>query len=200
MFEALMPDLFVPEAAWGPRSWRVNHPLTVRAQIEHGLTEAGYGYWGFSPASNPAGGYSTWGVEAVGMNPEGYYSDEESTNLDLGFGDCRPATNPNPTYGDGVVTPHAVFLALPYAKDAALANLAKLRADFPVYGDGGFYDAVAVKSGRVAATYLSLDQSMVLAQLGNVLTGDLHQAFGSYGQNERRLRPVIGQEVFSAHA
>jgi len=69
-----------------------------------------------------------------------------------------------------------------------------------VYGDGGFYDAVAVKSRRVAATYLSLDQSMVLAQLGNVLTGDLHQAFGSYGQNERRLRPVIGQEVFSAHA
>ena len=202
MFEALMPDLFVPESAWGPRSWRVNHPLTVRAQIEHGLAEAGYGYgyWGFSPASNPAGGYSTWGVEAVGMNPDGYYSDEESTNLDLGFGDCRPATNPDPTYGDGVVTPHAVFLALPYAKDAALADLAKLKADFPVYGDGGFYDAVAVRSGRVAATYLSLDQSMVLAQLGNVLTGDLHEAFGSYGQNERRLRPVIGQEVFSAHA
>ena len=200
MFEALMPDLFVPESAWGPRSWRVNHPLTVRAQIEHGLAEAGYGYWGFSPASNPAGGYSTWGVEAVGMNPDGYYSDEESTNLDLGFGDCRPATNPDPSYGDGVVTPHAVFLALPYAKDAALANLARLKADFPVYGDGGFYDAVAVRSGRVAATYLSLDQSMVLAQLGNVLTGDLHEAFGSYGQNERRLRPVIGQEVFSAHA
>ena len=200
MFEALMPDLFVPESAWGPRSWRVNHPLTVRAQIEHGLAEAGYGYWGFSPASNPAGGYSTWGVEAVGMNPDGYYSDEESTNLDLGFGDCRPATNPDPAYGDGVVTPHAVFLALPYAKDAALADLAKLKADFPVYGDGGFYDAVAVRSGRVAATYLSLDQSMVLAQLGNVLTGDLHEAFGSYGQNERRLRPVIGQEVFSAHA
>ena len=200
MFEALMPDLFVPESAWGPRSWRVNHPLTVRAQIEHGLAEAGYGYWGFSPASNPAGGYSTWGVEAVGMNPDGYYSDEESTNLDLGFGDCRPATNPDPTYGDGVVTPHAVFLALPYAKDAALADLAKLKADFPVYGDGGFYDAVAVRSGRVAATYLSLDQSMVLAQLGNVLTGDLHEAFGSYGQNERRLRAVIGQEVFSAHA
>ena len=200
MFEALMPDLFVPEAAWGPRSWRVNHPLTVRAQIEHGLAEAGYGYWGFSPSSNPAGGYREFGVEAVGMNPEGYYSDEESTNLDLGFGDCRPPTNPDPTYGDGVVTPHAVFLALPYAKDAALANLAKLKADFPVYGDGGFYDAVAVRSARVAQTYLSLDQSMVLAQIGNVLTGDLHRAFGSYGQNEPRLRSVIGPEVFSAHA
>ena len=38
-----------------------------------------------------------------------------------------------------------------------------------------------------------------MAALGNVLTGDLHGAFGSYGQNEQRLRPVIGQEVFSAH-
>jgi len=44
MFEALMPALFVPETRWGPRSWGVNHPLYVRAQIEHGLYEAGYGY------------------------------------------------------------------------------------------------------------------------------------------------------------
>ena len=41
---------------------------------------------------------------------------------------------------------------------------------------------------------------MVLAAIGNVLTGDLHRAFGSYGQNERRLRPMIAPEVFSAHA
>jgi hypothetical protein len=40
----------------------------------------------------------------------------------------------------------------------------------------------------------------VLSQIGNVLTGDLHQAFCSYGQNEPRLRSVIGPEVFSAHA
>ena len=39
-FEALMPALFVPEEAWGPRSWAVNHPNTVRAQIHHGLVEA----------------------------------------------------------------------------------------------------------------------------------------------------------------
>src|SRR5665811_1875933 len=31
MFEALMPDLFVPEANWAPRSWGINHALTVRA-------------------------------------------------------------------------------------------------------------------------------------------------------------------------
>src|SRR4051794_23528956 len=40
MFEALMPSLFVPEETWAPRSWGVNHPATVRAQIHHGLDEA----------------------------------------------------------------------------------------------------------------------------------------------------------------
>ena len=54
MFEALMVTLFVPEDRWAPRSWGVNHPLYVDAQIEHGLEEARYGFWGFSPASSRA--------------------------------------------------------------------------------------------------------------------------------------------------
>ena len=41
MFEALMPALFVPEESWAPRSWGANHPLTVRAQVFHGVREAG---------------------------------------------------------------------------------------------------------------------------------------------------------------
>ena len=67
MFEALMPSLFVPEERWGAGSWRINHPLTARAQIHHGLTEAGYGYWGFSPSNKPEGGYDVYGVDGIGM-------------------------------------------------------------------------------------------------------------------------------------
>ncbi len=52
MFEALMPTLFVPEEEWGPASWRVNHPNTVDAQIDHGINVAGYGAWGFSPSAD----------------------------------------------------------------------------------------------------------------------------------------------------
>ncbi|GAB3597374.1 hypothetical protein GCM10027446_25360 [Angustibacter peucedani] len=197
MFESLMPDLFVPEAAWGKRSWAVNHPLTVRAQVEHGLDEAGYGYWGFSPSSTPGGGYREYGVDAIGMNPDGYFSDAEKTPVDGGFGDCRAATAPSPTFGDGVVTPHASFLALPYAPRAALDNLKKIKDDLHAYGDGGFYDAVAVRSGTVAKTYLSLDQAMVMGAIGNVLEGSLHDAFAT-PQTERRLRPLLAREVFSA--
>ena len=75
-------------------------------------------------------------------------------------------------YGDGVVTPHASFLALRYAPHAALANLANLQRDFDAYGPGGFYDAMAVRSGQVSKRYLSLDQGMVMAALGNALAGD----------------------------
>ena len=95
MFEALMPALFVPEEEWAPRSWAVNHPLTVAAQIHHGLVEAEYGYWGFSPANIPEGGYTEYGVDAIGMRPDGYPSNNDKTLVDRGFGDC-PGRGPNP--------------------------------------------------------------------------------------------------------
>ena len=76
MFEALMVPLFVPEDAWAPRSWGLNHPHYVQAQRTHGLEEAGYGYWGFSPAASPRGGYQVYGVKALGTSSEGYLSYE----------------------------------------------------------------------------------------------------------------------------
>ena len=200
MFEALMVDLFVPEAQWGPTSWGVNHPLTVRAHIEHGMDEAGYGYWGFSPASDPAGGYREYGVDPIGMEPNGYTSDQERTTVDPGWDDpacARPASEPA-AYGDGVVTPHASFLALPYAKDAALDNLARMRTELGAYGPGGFYDSVAVRSGTVAERYLSLDQGMIMAALGNELRHDAVQRYVTRGAVEREIRPLLGIETFSA--
>jgi hypothetical protein len=194
MFEELMPDLFVPERSWAPKSWGRNHPVFVAAQIEHGLDEAKYGYWGFSPSSDPYGGYRAYGVDAIGMQSDGYASDEEGTLVDHGYEGCRPA-QPLPTsYGDGIVTPHASFLALPYAPRAAFANLAKLRKDFDAYGPGGFYDAIAVRSGKVAKTYLALDQGMIMAALGNELAhGNMRRYFAA-GEAQRRLAPVLRLE------
>ncbi|MEV0607451.1 glucoamylase family protein [Polymorphospora rubra] len=199
MFEALMPDLFVPEAQWGPRSWGRNHPATVAAQIEHGLHDAGYGYWGFSPASNPAGGYAVYGVDAMGMDTDGYPSDAQATKYDAGFEGCRPA-GPEPEYGDGVVTPHAAFLALPYAQRPVVDNLAKLRRDFDAYGPGGFYDAVNVGTGQVAKRYLSLDQAMIMGALGNHLARDVVKRAFVTPQFERRIRPLLAQETFNVPA
>jgi hypothetical protein len=200
-FEDLMPALFVPEETWGPASWGANHVNTVRAQVHHGMVEAGYGYWGFSPSNNPDGGYSAYGVDAVGSNPTGYPSNNDNTLVDRGFPGCpdRPGTPPPPAsaYTHGVVTPHASFLSLRYDRRAALSNLARLRRDFDLYSHWGFRDAVDVGTGRVSPAYLSLDQGMIMAALGNALTGDaLRQDFDG-ADFEQRVRPVIAVETFN---
>jgi hypothetical protein len=198
MFEALMVPLLVPEEEWGSRSWGVNHPLYVEAQIEHGLEEADYGYWGFSPSNNPSGGYREYGVDPIGLNPDGYASDQQRTLVDYGFGECRPA-QPEPTeYGDGVVTPHAAFLALDYAPDAALENLANLRSDFDAYGSGGFYDAINVGTGEVSRYYLALDQGMIMAAIANELRNDRLQHYFTRGPVENAIRPLLAMEEFTA--
>ena len=208
MFEALMVPLFVPEEKWGPRSWGRNHPLYVRGQIEHGMDEAGYGYWGFSPSNNPAGGYREYGVDMLGMDAGspgptgsgGYTSDQERTAWDQAYGDCRAGTAAPTSYGDGVVTPHASFLALRYAPQAALKNLSNIKRDFDAYGPGGFYDAIATRSGTVSQRYLALDQGMVMAALGNALAGDDMRRYVSRGALEHKLRPLMEQEVFATSA
>jgi len=202
MFEALMPALFVPEEKWAPRSWAVNHPLTITAQIHHGLVAAEYGYWGFSPANIPEGGYTEYGVEAIGMNPDGYKSNNDATHVDRGFGDCpgrEPQPDPPPSaYTNGVVTPHAAFLALRWAPDAVLKNLANLENDFDIYSQWGFRDSVNVDTGVASEFYLSLDQGIIMAAIGNALADDvLRDAFATK-EVRKTLRPVIGIERFNA--
>ncbi|MDT0377951.1 glucoamylase family protein [Streptomyces sp. DSM 42041] len=172
MFEALMVPLFVPEGEWSPHSWGVNHRRHVWSQIEHGLREEDYGYWGFSPANVPAGGYSEYGVDAVGMQTEGYTS-------------------------KGVVTPHASFLAMPFARGHAVANLLRIERDFGAYHDGlGFRDSVDVRDGTVSGAMLALDQGMIAAALAQVLRpGTLQRPFRR-GGFARRVRPLLRREDF----
>jgi hypothetical protein len=78
MFEALMPALFVPEERLAPQSWGINHPATVRAQIYHGLSEAQYGYWGFSPSNTPEGGYAAYILQRVERDRMAVHGADES--------------------------------------------------------------------------------------------------------------------------
>jgi hypothetical protein len=203
MFEALMPALFLPEEEWAPGSWGSNHRLTVEGQIHHGLTEAGYGYWGFSPANVPEGGYRTYGVDAMGMDPNGYPSNNDATLVDHGFPGCpdrEPTPDPPPSaYTNGVVTPHAAFLGLRFAPAATKANLAALAQDFDgLYTDLGYLDSVNVDSGAVSSSYLSLDQGMVMAALSNALGHDvLRKAFATE-EMKRALRPVMAVDEWGS--
>ena len=175
----------------------------MRAQIHHGLTEAGYGYWGFSPANKPEGGYREYGVDAIGMNPDGYASNNDNTYVDRGFPGCPGAhqaiPDPPPSaYTNGVVTPHAAFLALRWAPNAVMANLAAIRSDFASYDRWGFRDSINVDSGVVSNFYLSLDQGIVMASIGNALADDvLRDAFATKAVR-KVLHPIIGMETFGA--
>ena len=110
-----------------------------------------------------------------------------------------PDGRPAPTeYGQGVVTPHASFLALDYEPRAALANLAKLRRNFDAYGWGGYYDAINVESGQVSKYYLALDQGMIMASIANELRNDRMQSYFTRGKVDRSVRPLLRMEEFTA--
>ncbi|MGW2349854.1 glucoamylase family protein [Actinacidiphila glaucinigra] len=173
MFEALMVPLFVPEPEWSPHAWGTTHSRYVRSQIEHGLIEQAYGYWGFSPASIPQGGYREYGVDAIGQQADGY----------------------NPL---GVVTPHASFLALPYAPAEAVGNLTALTHDFGAYDEEyGFRDSVDVVGGRVSDAVLALDQGMICAAVAQRLRPGLLQQPFRTGGFAARVRPLLARERFS---
>ncbi len=194
MFEAMMVPLFVPEAAWAPGSWGVNHPLYVRAQIEHGLDVRRLGVWGFSPCADPSGGYRTYGVDALGSAPAGYF------DSDRGAGDAKPGqARPSASNTGAVVTPHASFLALAFAPREAMDNLRTLVRRFPgIYGPLGFRDSVDVSTGAVADQVLALDQGMILAAIANALCDDAMQHLFADGKVERVIRPMIAPERFTA--
>ncbi|WP_327372231.1 family 1 glycosylhydrolase [Streptomyces sp. NBC_01217] len=173
MFEALMVPLFVPESEWSPHAWGTTHSRYVRSQIEHGLIEQAYGYWGFSPASIPQGGYREYGVDAIGQQADGYH----------------PL---------GVVTPHASFLALPYAPAEAVGNLTALAHDFGAYDEEyGFRDSVDVVGGRVSDAVLALDQGMICAAIAQRLRPGLLQQPFRTGGFAARVRPLLARERFS---
>jgi hypothetical protein len=193
MFEALMVPLFVPEEIWAPRSWGVNHRLYTEAQIEHGLEEAHYGFWGFSPAAAPHGGYGVFGVKALGTSSQGYYSYEiDPAPMPLSPSASEPVTH-------GVIAPYASFLALRYAPHEALANLRAVSEKFPMaYGSMGFQDSIDVTAGVVSPCVLTLDQGMIMAAIANELADDAMRHAFSDGRIEQNVRSVIAVEEFAA--
>ena len=89
--------------------------------------------------------------------------------------------------------------ALRYAPRETLANLRRLARDFPgLYGKWGFSDSVNVDTGVVSGAYLSLDQGMIMAAIGNALGDDMLRRAFADARLERALRPVMGVEEFGA--
>ena len=126
MFESLMPDLFVPESTLGPAQLGnqppAHRPRPHRARARRREVRL----LGLLPRVQPQGRVlrvrrrrDRDGSGRLPVRPGG------GPTTTPGFGDCREGTNPNPTYGDGVVTPHAAFLAMLYAPGRRSTNLGR---------------------------------------------------------------------------
>ena len=97
------------------------------------------------------------------------------------------------------MTPHASFLALPYAPTPRIDNLRSIEDDLGAYGPGGFYDAVAVRSGTIAERYLSLDQAMVLGAIGNApRTTTSSSGLRRQARSSSALKPLMAMEQFGS--
>jgi putative glucoamylase len=157
MFEALMPNLVVPETTWGRRGLGAADVLTAQVQMRYATQTLHFPVWGLSPAStaDDTGGYGIFGADGQAF-PAGQRLAQ--------CADCGTET---------AVTPHASFLALDVLPRQAYANIQRLRTLYPdIYTHrGGFYDAVNPTTGSVGHRRLVLDQAMIMAALDNALNG-----------------------------
>ncbi len=164
MFEALMPNIVVPETSWGTQSFGLADVRTAEVQIKYATQALHYPVWGMSPSStaDDTGNYAGYGVE--GLTFPYYGTGATAANPNLGLSQCHGCST------EDVVTPYASFIALDVVPQQAYANIQTLRTLYPgIYGTGGFFDAVNPSTGAVGHRYLVLDQSMIMASLDNAL-------------------------------
>ena len=186
MFEALMPALFVPEEEWAPRSWAVNHPLTITAQIHHGLVEAEYGYWGFSPANIPEGGYYRVRRRRHRHEPGRLPVEQRQHAVDRGFEGCpgrsRSRTRhrrPTRTASSPRTRPSWPCAGRP-TRSWRTSPTSRRTSPIRCTTSGASATRSTSTPATVSDFYLSLDQGIIMAAIGNALADDiLRDAFAT---------------------
>jgi hypothetical protein len=172
MFEFLMPTLVLDEQGLSPKGLGANNRVAVREHIRYALEEKKYPVWGISPCSIPhvTLGYKEYGVPYLGSKG---YADE------------------------GVITPHASFLALAVDPEAAVANIQKLAQMKGLYGEYGFYDSINVVTGVTSPRFMALDQGMTLIALTNYLEfGSIRERFMTHPQMQEQVGLLSGESFF----
>ena len=152
MFEALMPPIILDEKGIATKGLGLNDARHAVIQIKYALEKLAYPVFGMSPSCVPGAGYGEYGVKPLGIKG----------------------------YKQGVITPHATFLALEFAPKECADNIRKMLKDYRAYGEYGFYDAINAVTGSVALKYLCLDQAMSFLALDNYLNdGAIRKRFSA---------------------
>jgi hypothetical protein len=192
MFEGLMDNTIVPETSWGPTSFGKADAQTVKVQIKYATEQLHYPVWGMSPSStaDDSGDYGGFGAQGLTFPYHGAGATAADPNLQLAQGPCSGTCTTETT-----VTPHASFLALDVAPQAAYANIERLRQLYPgIYGVGGFFDAVNPTTKSVGHRYLVLDQSMIMSSLDNALDNRAMQRHFAADPVSKVAQTYLGME------
>jgi hypothetical protein len=145
----------------------LNNHRHVQLQIAY-AKEKNYPAWGFSPCAIPDG-YSEFAVTFLGT--KGYKE-------------------------EGIVTPHASFLALEYEPEAVMKNILALKK-LNTYSSYGFYDSVNVKTGEVTKAHLALDQGMTMVSIANYLHNGVIREYFHHDPIGKRPEHLLIKEEFS---
>jgi hypothetical protein len=175
MFEYLMPTL-----------WMRSFPDTLIAraleacvaiQREHvrgmpwGISESGFA------ELDPAGRYSyqAWGIPQIALK----YGAEDGP----------------------VISPYSTFLALPFARQDALANLHRM-AQMDWIGEFGFYEAADYIKGtppRMVRSWMAHHQGMSLAAITNLLAGNPFQRWFHNNVRVRAAEFLLHERPLAPH-
>jgi hypothetical protein len=176
LFQALAPNLVVPEETFGPDSLGPNNRNSVLAQIAWARS-VGYPVWGMAPATVPANAarYDQYGAPSLATK-----------------------TGAIP---DGAVSPYAAFMALDLVPEASYADIADLMRLYPsLYTSYGFLDSVDPTTGTVAQRYMAVSQAVILMAIDDAVDhGKLQTYFGTspYGMT---LQPYLAAERYTVPA
>ncbi|HEY2696827.1 MAG TPA: glucoamylase family protein [Pseudonocardiaceae bacterium] len=172
MYQALAPELVVPEQTMAPNSLGLNDRNTALAQGAYGSYGAKSTVWGWAPATSPQGRYVNYGAPDLGTDT-GAISDE-------------------------VVSPYAEFLALPVIPTQADANIGALRTNFPKsYTQYGFLDSIDTKTGQIANRFMAISQLAILMAIDDAVDHDQLQTYLAGGPEGKVLNQYLGIEQYS---
>jgi len=175
MFEYLMPTLWMRSY---PDTLLANSlDAAVQIQIDHvrripwGISESGYA----TTDENGRYFYKAWGIPTIALKYEA---------------DDGP-----------VISPYSTFLALPFARREAIANLRRM-AGMGWVGEYGFYEAVDYiePAPRIVRSWMAHHQGMSLLAVTNVLKNNVFQRWFHANPRVRAAEQLLHEKPLSREA
>ncbi|HEX4224361.1 MAG TPA: glucoamylase family protein [Pseudonocardiaceae bacterium] len=172
MYQALAPNLVVPEQTMAPNSVGLNDRNTALAQGAYGSYGAKSALWGWAPATSPTGRYVNYGAPDLS-------SDTGAISAE-------------------VASPYSEFLALPVITAQAYSEIGQLKTSYPKsYTQYGFLDSIDLKTGQIANRYMAMSQLAIMMAIDDAVDHDQLQTYVANSPEGKVLNQYLSVEQYS---